>query len=240
MKTTRPTTPPRKALVMLGFHLSLLIFPALFAEPARAADAPAKPNIIVIMADDLGYGSLGCYGADPKLVRTPNCDRLASGGMRFTDANTTSSVCSPTRYSLLTGRYCWRTSLKSKVAPRSPMLVETNRLTMPSLLKKQGYSTALIGKWHLGFGTSPKSDLLDGLKPGPNEIGFDYFFGLASNHGSGDGVYLENHSIFGLKSKTLKPFGKTSITESHMTDSTHHSAWMRRFPRLSRKRQSPG
>jgi arylsulfatase A-like enzyme len=120
----------------------------LLALTASAAD---RPNIVVILADDYGYGSAGCYGADPKLVRTPAIDRLAAEGRRFTDGNTTSSVCSPTRYSLLTGRYCWRTSLTHEVLGTfSPLHIEPTRVNLASLLKAKGYRTAAVGKWHLG------------------------------------------------------------------------------------------
>ena len=118
-----------------------------------AALAADRPNIVVILADDYGYGSAGCYGADPNLVRTPAIDRLAAEGRRFTDGNTTSSVCSPTRYSLLTGRYCWRTSLKHEVLGTfSPLHIEPTRLNLASLLKARGYATAAVGKWHLEIG----------------------------------------------------------------------------------------
>src|SRR5687767_13539322 len=95
--------------------LLALLWPSFFLFADEAAKPAARPNIVVILADDYGYGSVGCYGANPELVQTPHLDRLAKEGRRFTDANTTSSVCSPTRYSLLTGRYCWRTSLQSGV-----------------------------------------------------------------------------------------------------------------------------
>ena len=176
------------------------------------------PNIIVILSDDYGYGSAGCYGANPALVTTPNIDRLATEGRRFTDANTTSSVCSPTRYSVLTGRYCWRTSLKHEVLSTfAPLHIEPTRLNMASLLKKHGYSTASVGKWHLGYGTaddSPKwrTDYTAELSPGPLDIGFDYHFSVPSNHGDVTGVFVEDRFVYGLRSgkipenmKTLKP-----------------------------------
>jgi arylsulfatase A-like enzyme len=178
------------------------ILSALGPLPASAD----RPNIIVILSDDFGYGSTGAYGADGSLIQTPNLDRLAKEGRRFTDANTTSSVCSPTRYSLLTGRYCWRTSLKHEVLSTfSPLHIETTRLTMASLLKKQGYQNAAIGKWHLGYGAaddSPKwrSDYTAELSPGPLDIGFDYHFGVPSNHGDLTGVYVENRFVYGLRS----------------------------------------
>lgn len=173
---------------------------------ANFAWAASTPNIIVILADDYGYGSAGCYGADPRLVKTPNINRLAKEGRRFTDANTTSSVCSPTRYSLLTGRYCWRTSLKYEVLSTfAPLHIEPTRLNMASLLKKHGYGTAAVEKWHLGYGTaddSPKwrTDYTAELSPGPLDIGFDYHFGVPSNHGDLTGVFVENRYVYGLRS----------------------------------------
>lgn len=163
----------------------------------------AKPNVIVILSDDLGWGSVGCYGANPELVSTPNIDRLAKQGRRFTDANTTSSVCSPTRYALMTGRYCWRTSLISEVlGTTAPLHIETSRITVASMLKQQGYSCAAVGKWHLGYGTAEKCDYTKELKPGPLEIGFDYHFGVPANHGDLSGVYVENHWVYGLNKES--------------------------------------
>lgn len=186
----------------------LLIFCILsLASSAFAAVSPsANPNIVVILSDDFGYGSAGCYGANPGLVKTPAIDRLAAEGRRFTDANTTSSVCSPTRYSLLTGRYCWRTSLTHEVLGTfSPLHIEPSRLNMASLLKKHGYSTAAIGKWHLGYGKDDgsakwRTDYTAELSPGPLDIGFDYHFSVPSNHGDLTGVFVENRFVYGLRS----------------------------------------
>lgn len=182
------------------------ILAACLLPSAQAFAATAeKPNIIFIMADDYGYGSAACYGADPALVRTPNIDRLAKEGRRFTDANTTSSVCSPTRYSVLTGRYCWRTSLKHEVLNTfAPLHIEPTRLTLASLLKKHGYTTAAVGKWHLGYGkagASPtyRTDYSAELSPGPLDLGFDYHFGVPSNHGDLTGVFVENRFVYGLR-----------------------------------------
>jgi arylsulfatase A len=167
---------------------------------ATAAD---RPNVVIILSDDFGWGSLGCYGANPELVSTPNLDRLAKEGRRFTDALTTSSVCSPTRYSLMTGRYCWRTSLISEVlGTTAPLHIETTRLTIASMLKSQGYHCAAVGKWHLGYGTTEKCDYTKELKPGPLEIGFDYHFGVPANHGDLSGVYVENHWVYGLNKES--------------------------------------
>lgn len=171
--------------------------------------AERLPNIVVILSDDVGWGSLGCYGANPDLVQTPHCDRLAKEGRRFTNGNTTSSVCSPTRYSLLTGRYCWRTSLKTGVlGVTSPLHIETDRLNLASLLKKHGYTTAAIGKWHLGYGSNPTTDYLTKLAPGPLEIGFDYHFAVPANHGDMTGVYVENHYVYGLRKGAIEAGAK--------------------------------
>lgn len=186
------------SLAVLALAVGLVV-----AARAQSGD---RPNIVIILADDYGYGSAGCYGADPKLVRTPNIDRLAREGRRFTDAHTTSSVCSPTRYALMTGRYAWRTSLKQGVLPvTAPLHIETTRPTLASLLKQQGYTAAAIGKWHLGYGTKSLVDYTAELKPGPLEIGFDYHFALSVNHGDVTGVFIENHGVAGLRSTTLTP-----------------------------------
>ena len=154
-------------------------------QPVHAA-AP-RPNVILILADDLGYGDLSCYGAE--LIDTPNIDRLASEGKRFTHACTPSSVCSPTRYGLLAGRYSWRNPLHAPSGvhgPAAPLLFEADRPTLGTLLQGTGYRTAAVGKWHLGFGlgTSPR-DKFDWtsqmIRPGPLEAGFDHFFGMAAN-----------------------------------------------------------
>ncbi|MGV3660848.1 MAG: sulfatase family protein [Prosthecobacter sp.] len=189
-----------------------------------AALAADTPNVVIILADDYGYGSAGCYGADGKLIQTPNIDRLAREGRRFTDANTTSSVCSPTRYSVVTGRYCWRTSLTSGVLSTfSPLHIETTRLNMASLLKKHGYQTAAIGKWHLGYGSSngsPKwrTDYSAEISPGPLDIGFDYHFGVPANHGDVAGVYVENRFVYGLRSGNIPEGMKIPGPDTDNTD----------------------
>ena len=115
--------------------------------------AQSTPNIVIILADDLGYGSVNCYGAPKSFIRTPHVDQVASEGMRFTDANTPASVCSPTRYALLTGRYAWRGRLKYSVLNqlKDGLLIEENILSLPDYLHQRGYRTAHIGKWHLGY-----------------------------------------------------------------------------------------
>jgi arylsulfatase A-like enzyme len=156
-----------------------LLAVALFAGFASAAD---KPNIVYILADDLGYGDLGCYNSQSK-IPTPNLDRLAQQGMRFTDAHAPSSVCTATRYALLTGRYAWRSRLQRGVLLQyDPPLIAADRLTVPSLLKQHGYATACVGKWHLGWdwpkpGADGKRDFTQAVRNGPTTRGFDSYFG---------------------------------------------------------------
>ena len=195
----RPLSPALGALVLV----------VLLVPPGHARDADRHPNVVVVLADDLGYGSLNSYGASERHIRTPGIDRLAAEGRRFTDANTTSSVCSPTRYSLLTGRYCWRTSLRHGVLGiTSPLHIETGRPTIASLLRSAGYRTAAIGKWHLGYGTG-RTDYTQSLNPGPLDVGFDYHFGVPQNHGDATGIYVRNRDTVGLRSNRVEPFGQT-------------------------------
>ena len=182
--------------------LALFVVVSLFALMAVADDsAPrTKPNIVVILADDLGYGDVGCYNAESK-VPTPNLDRLAREGIRFTDAHSASTVCTPSRYSLMTGRMCFRTGYRGGVfsGAGGPSLIEKDRVTLPRMLRDQGYATGCVGKWHIGltFQThdgkpvhEAKVDgnarelarvkLIDFTKPitdGPVHRGFDFFFG---------------------------------------------------------------
>jgi arylsulfatase A len=183
--------------------------------------ANGTPNIVYILADDMGYGDLACQNPESK-IPTPNLDQLAREGVRFTDAHSPSAVCTPTRYGLLTGRYCWRTRLKNSVLwPWAPPLIEAERLTVPKLLKRHGYHTACIGKWHLGWDWPSKSgepvhekdsgDDIDFSKPianGPTARGFDYYFGTAvpnfppycfieNDHTLGDPTLTKPEGMFG-------------------------------------------
>lgn len=159
-----------------------------------------KPNIVIIMADDLGYGDLQCYGSGK--ILTPSCDRIAREGMLFTDAHSPSAVCSPTRYGLLTGTYAWRSWMKNWVLmEHMPLLIDKETLTIQQLLKNHGYVTGCVGKWHLGWGEEINPDWNGELKPGPLETGFDYFFGVPFSHNSSPHlrVFVENRNIVGLK-----------------------------------------
>ena len=135
---------------------------------------PAKPNIVVILADDLGYGDPGCYNPQSK-IPTPNINSLATAGMRFTDAHAAGPLCHPSRYGLLTGRYPFRTDVS--LWPTKP-LIEAGQTTLASLLKSQGYQTAMVGKWHLGF---EEKGYDKPLKGGPVDCGFDSFFGMRAS-----------------------------------------------------------
>ncbi len=159
--------------------IGLFLFRGLTATAFAADPKPAGPNIIVILADDVGWGDAGCYGATK--VKTPAIDRLARAGQRFENGHASAAVCTPTRYSLLTGQYSWRQQAaglnKGVASAESPLLIPTKMSTAPGLLQQAGYRTALIGKWHLGFGlTTP--DYNQELRPGPLEIGFQQFFGI--------------------------------------------------------------
>ena len=166
------------------------------AGPSGAGqNSGSKPNIVLILADDLGYGDPVCYNKKSKAL-TPNIDRLAREGLRFTDAHTPAAVCTPTRYGVLTGRYPWRSALKKGVLNGySPALIEPGRMTLASLLRTAGYRTGCVGKWHLGLGLDKKTDYSKPLTPGPNSIGFDYFFGIAGSLDMPPYVYIENERI---------------------------------------------
>jgi len=174
--------------------LLLPLLAALCLLPALPAQEQKKrlPNLVIVLADDMGIGDPGCYNPQ-SMIATPYIDKLAAQGMRFTDMHSPSAVCSPTRYGLLTGRYCWRTSLKRSVCfGYDPLLIELGRLTLASLLKEFEYITAAIGKWHLGLGGDPIADYSKVLKPGPNQVGFDYFLGFPAALDMKPYVIVEN------------------------------------------------
>jgi len=198
---------------MMKFKLTKKLSGALWVLVALHVVASPKPNIVVILADDYGYGSANCYGASTEHIKTPHINRLAEEGLRFTDANTPASVCSPTRYALLTGRYAWRGKMKHSVLspPEGPLVIEPELFTLPEYLKQQGYQTAHIGKWHLGYTNLEivKDLSAQPLEPGPRSLGFDYHFAVPNNIDWLPKVYMENESIWGLRSKGKKPYGKS-------------------------------
>jgi len=168
------------------------------------------PNVIVFLADDFGYGSTNAYGAPEYLIQTPNINKLAEEGIRFTNAFTTGSVCTPTRYALMTGEYSWRTSLKKGVVnSNDPALIDVNKKTLPKYMQSLGYKTAQAGKWHLGFKDKKFDNLLGEIYPGPNDYGFDYSFALPNNLDDTHKVYIENNEIYGLRSDKICAYGKS-------------------------------
>ncbi len=216
----KPTRHVRQASLFadaLGL-LSLLVgvlacAPGTAGEPAGTPGDRARPNVVYILADDLGYGDVRALNPQGK-IPTPHIDRLAAEGMVFTDAHSGSAVCTPTRYGILTGRYCWRSRLQSGVlGGLSPRLIEPGRITVASLLKQHGYHTACIGKWHLGMNWRVKpgktiSELsiekpdqvwnVDFSQPatgGPNAVGFDYYFGIAASLDMVPYTFIENDRV---------------------------------------------
>ncbi|PNW29708.1 sulfatase-like hydrolase/transferase [Formosa algae] len=178
---------PKHIVIALGFTCSVI-----------GMQVQEKPNIIILFADDLGYGDLGCYGATK--VKTPNIDKLAEEGKRFTDAHSASAVCTLTRYALLTGEYPLRANDGNGIwgpAPiTSDLIINTEQLTIAGVLKNSGYATAALGKWHLGFGTG-ENDWKQPLSPEPNNLGFDYYYGVPHVYSAPPYVYVENTSVIG-------------------------------------------
>jgi arylsulfatase A-like enzyme len=218
-------------IVKLNF---LLIFTFIFAigcknqqEKEVAKKTNEKPNIVIIYLDDLGYGDISAYGATE--IQTPNIDALASGGIKFTNGYASSVTCTPSRYALLTGMYPWRNK-DAKILPgTAPLLISTTQQTLPKVLKKQGYQTSIVGKWHLGLGTG-HVNWNERITPGPNEVGFDQSYIFAATQDRVPTVYIDNGTVVGLDKNDpievdyKKNFKgeRTAITNPEMTTMKWH------------------
>jgi arylsulfatase A-like enzyme len=172
---------------LLIFLFSILI--------TRVACNSSQPNVVLIYADDLGYGDVSCYGASR--VKTPNIDKLAGQGIRFLDAHAPSATCTPSRYAMLTGEYAWRQKGTGVLPGNAALIIQPGRTTLASLFKQAGYKTGVVGKWHLGLGNTGM-DWNGDIKPGPLEIGFDYAFLMPATGDRVPCVFVENHRVVNL------------------------------------------
>ena len=182
---------------IIGIILLIVVQAALIScnTSTQPEEERQKPNVIIIYADDLGYGDVGAYGATE--MKTPNIDRLANGGVKFTNGYASSATCSPSRYALLTGVYPWRNK-DAKILPgTAPLLIGTDELTIPKMFRKEGYHTGIVGKWHLGLGDG-NVDWNQHISPGPNEVGFDYEYIMAATQDRVPTVYIENGRVENL------------------------------------------
>lgn len=208
-----------KIRVML---ITCLITSVLFAQQ--------KPNVIVILTDDLGYGDLSCYGATK--INTPNIDKLAKQGIRFTNAHSTSATCTPSRYAIMTGQYPWRKKGTGVLPGDAALIVPTDKTTLPSLFQKAGYQTGIVGKWHLGLGNSLEKEWNGELKPGPNEVGFDYSFIFPATADRVPTVFVENHKVVALDPADPIQVDYKKIVGNDPTGKEH--------PELLKMQSSPG
>jgi len=186
----------------LLYRITLLAIPALTALLAQAlcarslkAESSDRPNVILIYADDLGFGDLSCYGS--ATVAAPNIDRLATEGIRFTDAHCAAATCTPSRYAMLTGVYAWRKKGTGIAPGNAALIIDPDTVTLPSIFQQAGYKSSVIGKWHLGLGTG-NLDWNEKISPGPLELGFNECFLVPATGDRVPTVYVENHRVFGL------------------------------------------
>lgn len=195
----------------------------LVAASQAAAERPRataeKPNVVVIMADDLGYGDVSCNGATA--LQTPHIDQLADEGLRFTNGYCSASTCTPTRYSFLTGTYAFRGERTGIAPPNAPAIIQPETETVASILGRAGYATAVVGKWHLGLGGEGGPEWNGQLKPGPLEIGFDTCFLLPTTNDRVPQVYVHDHRVANLDPNDPLWVGRQKPSPDHPTGKTH-------------------
>jgi arylsulfatase A-like enzyme len=175
---------------------SLVVLIPLLAVSSPPALAQTRPNVVLIYADDLGYGDVSAYGA--RGLKTPNIDRLAREGLRFTDAHSAAATCTPSRYALLTGEYAWRKPGTNILPGNAAMVIEAGRMTLASVFKEAGYATGVVGKWHLGLGPAGGPDWNGEIRPAPLDLGFDSAFIMAATGDRVPTVYIDNRRVAGL------------------------------------------
>jgi arylsulfatase A len=203
--------------ITMPFRCAMLIL--LYLLPLFLTAQNNKPNIIIIYTDDLGYGDLGCYGATK--ISTPNIDKLAKEGLRFTNGHSTSATCTPSRYALMTGQYPWRKKGTGVLPGDAALIIPTDRTTLPGQLKKAGYKTGIVGKWHLGLGDAVEKNWNGEIKPGPNDVGFDYSFIFPATADRVPTVFMENNRIVGVDTDDpitvsySKPIGNDPTGKEH-------------------------
>lgn len=186
---------------MYFYDMKKSLFPVILLSSGLVAISPlitraqtsGKPNVIYIYADDLGFGDLSSYGAQQ--IQTPNLDRLASTGTQFTNAHSSSATCTPSRFALMTGTYPWRQTGTGILPGDAKLIIPTDKITLPKVFKNAGYATAIVGKWHLGLGNQVSKDWNAAIRPGPNDVGFDYSFIFPATADRVPTIFLENERV---------------------------------------------
>jgi arylsulfatase A len=202
----------------------------VFCCVASAGFSQSPPNVIIIMTDDLGYGDLGCYGAAK--IKTPHVDQLAARGIRFTNAHASSATCTPSRYALMTGQYPWRRKGTGILPGDAALIIPARSNSLPAIFKQAGYTTGIVGKWHLGLGNTLEKNWNGPIKPGPNEAGFDYSFIFPATADRVPTVFIENHYMVARDSSDPVLVNYQQPVGSEPTGAAH--------PELLKLRSSPG